>query len=91
MAGTTETRQTSTGGARTTNSNHYQHGEIECIDAIRSALTPAEFIGFCKGNAIKYLWRERYKGGSEDLDKAADYIEWAAGEVFKEEGMVDEQ
>lgn len=52
---------------------HYQ-GEIECIDAIRAALTPEEFRGFCKGNVLKYIWRERRKGGDGDLAKALDYI-----------------
>lgn len=54
---------------------HYQSDEgIECIDAIKAALTPEEFRGYCKGNAIKYLWRERMKGGDESLKKANWYI-----------------
>jgi hypothetical protein len=53
---------------------HYTAGGIECIDAIRAALTPEEFRGFCKGNAIKYSWREKLKGGDEDLKKAAWYL-----------------
>lgn len=53
---------------------HYRQGEVECIDAIRSALTPEEFRGYCKGNALKYIWRERYKGGAESLLKAAWYL-----------------
>ncbi len=53
---------------------HYTKGGIECIDAIRSALTPEEFRGYCKGNAIKYSWRERHKGGNEDLKKASWYL-----------------
>lgn len=56
---------------------HYTAGEIECIDAIRAALTPEEFRGYCKGNALKYLWRERLKGGAEDLAKAGVYLGWA--------------
>ena len=58
----------------------YAHGDIECIDAIRSALTEDEFRGFCKGNVLKYVWRERYKGGEADLAKAADYLKWAYGQ-----------
>jgi len=53
---------------------HYTQGGIECIDAIRAALTPEEFRGFCKGNAIKYSWREKHKGGNEDLKKAGWYL-----------------
>jgi hypothetical protein len=53
---------------------HYRQGDIECIDAIRSALTDEEFRGYVKGNAMKYLWREKHKGGDEDLKKAAWYL-----------------
>lgn len=54
---------------------HYQsENGIECIDAIQAALTPEEFRGYCKGNALKYAWRERGKGGDEDLKKAAWYL-----------------
>lgn len=49
-------------------------GSVECIEAIRSALTPEEFRGFCKGNAIKYIWREGSKGGLCDIYKADDYL-----------------
>ena len=53
---------------------HYRQGEIECIDAIEAALTPEEFRGYCKGNAIKYIWRERHKGRKDSLAKAAWYL-----------------
>ena len=53
---------------------HYRQGDIECIDAIRAALTPEEFRGYCKGNALKYVWRERHKGGDESLAKANYYL-----------------
>ena len=33
------------------NPSHYQ-GEVECIDALRAALTREEFRGYCKGSAI---------------------------------------
>ena len=44
------------------------------------AIQPVEFIhknkiGFCEGNAIKYLCRWREKGGLEDLKKARHYID----------------
>lgn len=57
---------------------HYTAGSVECIDAIRAALTPEEFRGFCKGNALKYVWRERLKGGAESLEKAVWYLNRAA-------------
>lgn len=59
------------------NVNHPKHysGSIECIDAIAAATT--ELNGseaFCIGNAIKYLWRYKNKGGIQDLEKAIWYI-----------------
>lgn len=54
---------------------HYKQGDIECIDAIKAALTPEEFRGYCKGNVIKYCWRERHKGGLTSLEKACWYLE----------------
>ena len=59
-----------------THPSHYTQGKVECIDAIKSALTPEEWRGYCKGNALKYVWRERYKGGDESLEKAAVYLGW---------------
>ena len=60
-------------------SDHYRNGEVECIEAIRSALSEEEFRGFCKGNILKYVWRERHKGGMNDLQKAYDYLVWLIG------------
>lgn len=59
---------------------HYKQGDIECIDAIRAALTDDEFRGYCKGNVIKYTWRERHKGGDESLQKAMWYLNKLLGE-----------
>ena len=53
---------------------HYQRDGIECIQAIEAALTPEEFRGYCKGNVIKYTWREQYKGKDEDLAKSQWYL-----------------
>lgn len=58
---------------------HYRQGDIECIDAIRAALTPEEFRGYCKGNVLKYTWRERTKGGDQSLAKASWYLRKLAG------------
>jgi hypothetical protein len=41
---------------------------VECI-----AIT--EHMGFCLGNAIKYIWRADLKNGVEDLRKARWYID----------------
>lgn len=57
------------------NPKHYKKGDIECIDAIQSALSEEEFRGYLKGNMIKYIWRCNHKGGVEDMEKARWYIE----------------
>jgi hypothetical protein len=57
--------------------DHYRQGDIECIDAIRAALTGEEWRGYCKGNVLKYTWREKHKGGDGSLLKAQDYLRWA--------------
>ena len=56
---------------------HYTQGEIETIDYIRDKLTADEFIGYCKGNILKYISREQHKNGTEDLKKAQVYLAWA--------------
>lgn len=53
---------------------HYCAGEVECITAIKSALG-AGFAAYCRGNALKYLWRLEHKGGLEDAQKAAWYCQ----------------
>ena len=55
---------------------HYNQGDVECIDAIRSALNPEGFAAFCAGNVIKYVWRYQHKDGPQDLKKAAVYLAW---------------
>lgn len=55
--------------------SHYNQGGIECIDALEAALGPAGFQAFCRGNAIKYLWRLGLKdGAAQDARKAAWYL-----------------
>jgi hypothetical protein len=64
-----------TNDSRVDHPDHYNAGPVECIDALQSALTPEEFAGFCKGNALKYIWREQHKAGIESLRKAVWYLE----------------
>ena len=55
--------------------SHYNKGGIEAIDAIAAACAGLEGEeAFCTGNAIKYLFRWKYKNGKEDLEKAIWYI-----------------
>ena len=57
------------------NPNHYKQGKVECIDCIESATSNLTgFEGFCTGNAIKYLYRWKQKGGVTDLLKSQWYL-----------------
>ena len=55
------------------NPPHYNKGDIECIDAIEAMLTFEEYVGYLRGNSLKYRWRFRYKNGVQDLEKAKWY------------------
>ena len=58
--------------------SHYTDGGIETIDYLRAKLSREAFIGFCQGNALKYLSRAGKKGSAaEDFAKAAVYCRWA--------------
>ena len=56
------------------NPPHYNQSGIECIEAIRAALGEVGFASYCKGNALKYVWRCDHKGGQEDIKKAVWYL-----------------
>jgi|EP01047_Picozoa_sp_COSAG01_P045529 hypothetical protein len=58
---------------------HYNQGPIECIDAMRSAFTPAQLRTFCILNAFKYIWRcTQHKDGVEtNVRKAKWFLEQA--------------
>lgn len=59
---------------------HYNEAGIECIDAISAALGDG-YEYYLQGNIMKYLWRYRYKNGSEDLKKASWYLDKLITEV----------
>ncbi len=54
---------------------HYADKAIQPWDAMREWMSPEQFRGFLRGNAIKYLARCDDKGGVEDLRKAAHYLD----------------
>lgn len=54
--------------------SHYTAGAIECIDAIAASMSSDAFRGYCKGNALKYIWRYEHKGEKESLQKAIWYL-----------------
>ena len=56
--------------------SHYQLDGMEAIDIIKAALTPEEYRGYLKGNALKYMLREPFKGNSkQDVAKAQWHLE----------------
>lgn len=56
--------------------SYYNKGNIECMDAIASAIIGLEPVeAFYTGNVIKYMWRWKEKNGAEDLEKAKFYID----------------
>lgn len=54
---------------------HYQsESGLECIDVIKAQLSPAEFRGYLRGNAIKYQWRLDRKHDKPHRD--AGKLQW---------------
>jgi hypothetical protein len=53
---------------------HYAGTSIETIEYIEDKLSAEEFDGYCVGNVLKYISRYRFKGGIDDLKKAAWYL-----------------
>jgi hypothetical protein len=45
---------------------HYKNMEVEPWDVIKATLTHEEWIGFLKGNIIKYAMRAGKKEGAND-------------------------
>lgn len=69
--------------------DHYTSKAIQPWDAMEAWLTPEQFIGFLRGNAIKYLARAGAKGASlEDYKKAKHYLAKLI-EVMEENGDID--
>ena len=64
---------------------HYTSGDVESVDAIWAS---GHGMGFCLGNAQKYLFRAGKKGEDslvKDLRKAAWYIAFALSKVSDSE------
>lgn len=55
--------------------SHYTKGGIDTIDFMEAKMTFEEYIGFMRGNVIKYISRSSFKGQEiKDLKKAAWYL-----------------
>lgn len=50
---------------------------VEAIDIV-------QYMGFCLGNAFKYVYRYQYKNGMEDLKKAIWYLKHQQTVILKQ-------
>ena len=64
-----------TADCRQIGGTHYTSKSIQPWDAMGAWMSKEEFVGFLRGNALKYLARCNDKGGVEDVKKAQHYIE----------------
>jgi hypothetical protein len=58
------------------NPSYYKKGNIECADV-------TELFNFCRGNVIKYIWRNKDENPLIDLGKALWYLEREINNVAK--------
>jgi hypothetical protein len=61
-----------TANLRQVGGQHYVGLSVEPWDAMQAWMTKDEFVGFLKGNIIKYLARTK---NANDLDKAGHYMQ----------------
>jgi hypothetical protein len=55
--------------------NHYKDMPVQPWHVMEAVLTHNEFVGFLKGNIIKYSLRAGRKDGSDDAGKARHYLQ----------------
>jgi molecular chaperone DnaK (HSP70) len=56
---------------------HYQQAEVQPIEIMQMYMTKEQFIGFLKGNIIKYTLRAGHKDSEiTDITKAQQYLLW---------------
>jgi hypothetical protein len=63
--------------------DHYKEMGVPPWDVMQAVLTPEEFVGFLKGNIIKYAMRQGKKE-SDDAGKCHHYVQ-KLKEVEKED------
>lgn len=54
--------------------NHYDNLKLDPLEIMYNNFSKEEYVGFLKGNILKYLLRYESKGGVEDLLKAKSYL-----------------
>lgn len=69
-AATPETDKESAQLLRQIGGNHYKEMDIQPIDYILS-----NNLGWCEGNAVKYISRYKQKGQRQDIEKAIHYLQ----------------
>lgn len=77
-AGSTTEGQTYMLNSSVVNEEHYS-GRIQPLEFMQASMTKEEFIGFLKGNVIKYVSRAGKKKGvdiRDDIAKAKRYLSW---------------
>lgn len=62
---------------------HYSRYDLETIDALGGTMSPEEFNGFLKGNAIKYLTRA---GAKDSLEQDLHKVCWYAMFLYLQNG-----
>ena len=62
---------------------HYSRYGIETIDALKGTMSPDEFNGFLKGNALKYLTRA---GAKDSLEQDLHKVCWYAMFLYLQNG-----
>lgn len=68
--------------ARQVGGNHYVDRPIQPWDAMEAWMSQEAFMGFLRGNVIKYISRYDIHKGLDDLKKAQHYLEKLI-EVYK--------
>lgn len=68
------------------NPSYYDNRKIKAIDCVKSLLEGVNngFEGFLKGNLYKYVCREQFKGGKEDLEKAKWFLDKIITEKYND-------
>jgi len=55
---------------------HYKTQKVQPIQYLNVSMPEQQFIGFLRGNVIKYVSRYDKKNGLDDLKKAKVYLDW---------------
>lgn len=69
-----------------TTPEHYSHG-IEPIEVMKMNMTREQYIGFLRGNVIKYILRYDHKDGAKDVAKALDYTKRLLTVLLEDEAV----